>query len=69
MWGWLKRQAVKVLGIASGVFAFAQAKLALAAISVPDLSTSDIDTAGSAILTALAVVVVIGVVIRLFKKI
>jgi len=55
----------------AGVGVAASASVAMAdgsGLTMPTLPTSDLETAGTAILGLLAVAVVIGMVIRTFKK-
>jgi len=57
--------------LAAGVGVVASASVALAdggGLTMPTLPTTDLETAGTAILGLLAVCVVIGMVIRTFKK-
>ncbi len=60
----------KILSVLFATFAciFGLAANAMAAFTLPELPTTDLESAGTAVAALVAVIVVIGAVIRLLKK-
>jgi len=66
--GCIKEHAKKVVGIAAGAAVGMKAAIANAALTVPELPITDLETAGGTVLGFVAVFVLIVGVIRMFKR-
>jgi hypothetical protein len=64
--GFIVRNGARIA--TAGAIVVGSASSAMASVTMPTLPTSDLETAGTAVLGLVAVAVVIGIVVRTFKK-